>query len=54
LKQIPLELAQHKITLNTTIHQTKYSMNPNYVDVIKHDIDKSLAPGFFQPVEEAT
>jgi hypothetical protein len=29
-------------------------MNPIYVDVIKHDIDKLLTPGFFQPVEEAT
>ncbi len=57
LKQIPLELAQHKITLNITIpptHHTKYYMNPNYVDVIKHDIDKLLALGFFQLVEEAT
>jgi hypothetical protein len=33
LKQIPLELAQHRIELDTTIpsaHQTKYSLNPNY------------------------
>jgi hypothetical protein len=57
LKQIPPELAQHKIMLNTTIpptHQTRYYMNPNYVDVIKHDIDKLLTPSFFQLVEEAT
>ncbi len=43
--------------LNTTIpptHQIGYYMNQNYVHVIKHDIDKLLAPSFFQLVEEAT
>jgi hypothetical protein len=29
-------------------------MNPNYVVVVKHDIDKLLVAKFIQPVEEAT
>lgn len=43
LKDIPLELAQHRIELDISIplaHQTKYKMNPNYVIVVKHDINK--------------
>jgi hypothetical protein len=49
LKGIPLELAQHKIELDTTIplaHQARYRLNPNYVIVIKQDIDKLLVDGF--------
>jgi hypothetical protein len=45
LKDIPLELAQHRIELDKSIplaHQTKYKMNPNYVIVFKHDINKLL------------
>ncbi len=41
LKNIPLELAQHKIELDTpSTHHVKYVLNPNYVATIKHDIDK--------------
>ncbi len=29
-------------------------MNPNYVAVVKHDIDKLLTPKFIHPIEEAT
>jgi hypothetical protein len=29
-------------------------LNPNYVAVVKHDIDKVLATRFIQPVEEVT
>jgi hypothetical protein len=57
LKGIPLELAQHKIELDTTIsltHHVKYRLNPNYVTTIKHDIDKLLVASFIQPLEEAT
>ncbi len=57
LKGIPLELAHHKIELNTIIplaHQAKYRLNPNYVITIKQDIDKLLAVGFIQSIEEAT
>ncbi len=57
LKGIPLELARHKIELNTIIplaHQAKYRLNPNYVITIKQDIDKLLAVGFIQSIEEAT
>jgi hypothetical protein len=35
-------------------HQTMYRLNPNYVAMVKHDIDKLLVVGFIQPVEEAT
>jgi hypothetical protein len=43
LKGISLELAQHKIELDTIVpltHQAKYRLNPNYVTTIKQDIDK--------------
>lgn len=46
LKGIPLELAQHKIELDTSIpptHQTRYTMNPYYVVIVKHDIDKLIS-----------
>ncbi len=45
LKGIPLELAQQKIELDTSIplaHQARYRLNPNYVTTIKHDVDKLL------------
>jgi len=57
LKGIPLELARHKIELNTIIplaHQAKYRLNPNYVTTIKQDIDKLLAVGFIQSIEKTT
>jgi hypothetical protein len=57
LKRIPLELAQHRIELNTTIplaHQTKYSLNPNYATTIKQDIDKLLVVRFIQSIEKVT
>jgi hypothetical protein len=57
LKRIPPKLAQHKIKLDTTIplaHQVRYKLNPNYVTIVKQDIDKLLVVGFIQLVEEAT
>ncbi len=57
MKRIPPDVAQHQIELNTSIplaHQTRYWSNPNYVTIIKHDIDKSLVAGFIKPIEEAT
>ncbi len=57
MKDIPLELAQHKIELDTSIplaHQVRYRLNPNYVATIKQDIDKLLAIEFIQPIKEAT
>jgi len=45
LKGMPQKLAQHRIELDTSIppaHQAKYKMNPNYVVIVKHDIDKLL------------
>ncbi len=56
LKGIPLELTQHKIELDIVIqvaHQAKYKLNLNYVTIVKQDIDKLLAVGFIQYVEEA-
>ncbi len=35
-------------------HQAKYILNPNYVTLIKQDIDKLLATGFIEFVEEVT
>ncbi len=49
LKRIPPKLTQHKIELDSTIplaHQAKYGLNPNYVTMVKQDIDKLLAIGF--------
>ncbi len=42
LKGIQLELAQHKIELDTTIpsaHQARYKLNPKYATTIKQDIN---------------
>jgi hypothetical protein len=57
LKGVAPKLVQHKIELNTSIpptHQARYRLNPNYVIVIKYAIDKLLARGFIQLVEETT
>jgi predicted transcriptional regulator len=57
LKGIPLELAQHIIELDITIlltHQARYRLNPNYVIVVKQDIDKLLIVVFIEYAEEAT
>ncbi len=57
LKGIHPKLAQHKIGLNTVIplaNQAKYKLDPNYVIVIKQDINKLLTPRFIQPIEEVT
>jgi hypothetical protein len=45
LKGIPLELAQHRIELDTTIlpaHQAKYRLNLNYATTIKQNISNLL------------
>jgi hypothetical protein len=55
LKGIPLELAQHKLELDTSIpptHQIRYKMNPYYVVIVKHDIDKLLISKYIQLVGE--
>ncbi len=49
LKGIPLEL---DTTIPST-HQAKYKLNPNYVIIIKQDINKLLATRFIQFVKEA-
>jgi hypothetical protein len=57
LKGIPLELAQHRIKLDTSItptHQVRYRLNLNYVATAKQNINKLLTARFIQPIEEAT
>jgi len=57
LKDIPLEVAQHWIEFDTLIalaHEARYQLNPNYVVIVKHDIDKLLDAGFIKLVEEST
>jgi len=34
-------------------HQARYWLNPNYVTIVKQDIDELLAIGFIKPFEEA-
>ncbi len=56
LKGIPPWIVQHYIKLDTTIpptHQPKYRMNPNYVTIIKQDLDKLLSAGLITSMEEA-
>jgi hypothetical protein len=50
LKGIPPKLAQHKIELDIITplaHQARYRLNPNYVTIIKQNIDKLLTFKFF-------
>jgi hypothetical protein len=57
LKGVPPKLSQHQIEFNTSIpltHQARYTLNPNYVIIIKQNIDKLLATRFIQPIEEPT
>ncbi len=57
LKGIPLKLAEHKIEFDIIIlltHQARCRLIPNYVIVVKKDIDKLLAIRFIEYVEEAT
>jgi hypothetical protein len=57
LKGILFHIAQHWIELDTMIppsHQNQYWMNPNYANVVKHDLNKLLTIGFMiiTPLEE--
>jgi hypothetical protein len=57
LKNIPLKIAQHRTELETTvppIHQTRCWLNPNYVVIVKQDIDKLFVASSIKPIEEAT
>ncbi len=54
---IPLEIVQHQIELDTSIphvHQTRYQLNPNYVVIVKLDIDKLLTIGFIKHIGKVT
>jgi hypothetical protein len=47
----------HHIKFDTTIpptHQAKYMLNPNYVVIMKQDINKLLTTKLIQLVEEVT
>jgi hypothetical protein len=35
-------------------HQAKYKLNPNYVTIVKQEIDKLLVVGIIEYVKEAT
>jgi hypothetical protein len=51
------KIVQHQIKLDTSIppiHQARYQLNPYYIAIIKHDIDKLLAISFIKLVEKAT
>jgi hypothetical protein len=50
LKGIPLELD----TIIASAHQARYKLNPNYVTIVKQNIDKLLVVGFIQSIKEAT
>jgi hypothetical protein len=55
LKGIPPKLAQYRIELDIIIphsYHAMYRSNPNYAIAIKQDIDKLLAVGFIEFVEE--
>ncbi len=57
LKGILPKLVQHGIKLNTSIplaHQARCILNPNYVAIVKCDINKLLATRFIQTIKEAT
>jgi hypothetical protein len=57
LKGIPPTLVQHIIELDTSIpvaHQTRYKLNPNYVAIVKQDINNLLVVGFIQLVKKVT
>ncbi len=57
LKGIPPHIVMHCMELDKTIsptHQAKYQMNPNYLAILKQDLDKLLATGFITPVEGAS
>ncbi len=54
-KRIPPCIVQHQIEFDITIphvHQVRYQMNPNYVVVVKQDLDKLLNVGFIALMEE--
>lgn len=41
------------LILQLLVHQARYQLNPNYVVIIKQNIDKLFATSFIQHVEEA-
>jgi hypothetical protein len=55
LKGIPPHIAQHQIELNNIpqARQVRYKMNPNYVTMVKHDLDKLFDAKFIAQIEEA-
>ncbi len=57
MKGIPHDITQHQIELDTLIppiHQIRYWLNPNYVTIIKQDINKLFATSFIKHVEKVT
>ncbi len=57
MKGIPFDIAQHRIEFDTSIpfvRQARYRLNPNYVAIVKQNIDKLLVACFIKLIEEAT
>jgi hypothetical protein len=57
LKGITPTVAQHCIEQKNDVpstHQALYWMNPNYANIVKHDVDNLLKAGFIKLVEEGT
>jgi hypothetical protein len=42
------------LLVHLKVHSPKYTLNPNYATLSKHDIDKILVVGFIRPMEEVT
>ncbi len=55
MKGIPPHIVQYQIELNNIpqAHQVRYKMNPNYVTMVKHDLDKLFDAKFIAQIEEA-
>ncbi len=53
LKGIPPHIAQYQIELDNIpqAHQVRYKMNPNYVTMVKHDLDKLFDAKFIAQIE---
>ncbi len=57
MKGIPPKIVQHKIKLDTIVphaHEARYKLNLNCVVIVKQNINKLLAIGFIQPIEEVS
>ena len=57
LRGVRSHIVEHIIKLDTSMpptHKAHYCMNPNYVAIVKHHLDKLLVAGDTKPIKEAT